>query len=243
MTEKRLDAMVCEVLGVPREYAKEVISSGKCTVGGKIITKPGAKFPIDADIRVDAEKMPYVSRGGQKLAAALEKFDIDIQGQLCLDIGASTGGFTDCMLAHGAKQVIALDNGTGQLSPILAQDTRVISMENTDIRTVNTADLPFAPQFISCDVSFISLEKIIPSIAGLSPPNCRAVFLLKPQFECGRGEINKKGVVKDTKAHDAAVKRVSSCLASHGFAVLDVIQSPITGQNGNIEYLIYAHKE
>jgi len=242
MTEKRLDIMVSNTLDVSRKYAKEVISAGKCAVDGKIVTKPGAKFSINADIHVDAEKMPYVSRGGQKLAAALEKFDINLQGQLCLDIGASTGGFTDCMLAHGAKQVIALDNGTGQLSPILAQDARVISMENADIRAISAADLPFAPQFISCDVSFISLEKIIPSIASLSPANCRAVFLLKPQFECGRGEINKKGVVKNIKAHDAAVKRVSLCLANHGFAVIGVTQSPITGQNGNIEYLIYAHK-
>jgi len=240
MTEKRLDVLVCEAMDVPREYAKEVITAGKCAVAGKIVTKPGAKFAVGVDISIDAEKMPYVSRGGLKLAKALEIFDICLEGRQCLDIGASTGGFTHCMLANGAKCVIALDNGTGQLSSQLARDCRVISIEGTDIRAVGIEDLPFTPDFIACDVSFISLEKIIPTIASLLAPGKQAVLLLKPQFECGRGELNKKGVVKNPAARDAAINRVSRCLAAHGLIPRGVIQSPITGQNGNIEYLIHA---
>jgi len=241
MNDIRFDVLVCEHLGVSREYAKELILGGKCMVAGKIIIKPGAKFPSDTEIVINAEKNPYVSRGGLKLAKALDAFQINLNGLLCLDIGASTGGFTDCMLAHGAKKVIALDNGRNQLNPALVEDCRVI-LEEKDIRHTTLQDLPWQPQFITCDVSFISLEKIIPSVSLLLKSGTDAVFLLKPQFECGVKELNKKGVVKSTKAHVYAINHILKCLLDNKLLILGITFSPITGQGGNIEYLIYARK-
>ncbi|MCL2573215.1 MAG: TlyA family RNA methyltransferase [Defluviitaleaceae bacterium] len=240
--EKRLDILVCEHLSVSREYAKEVILSGKCMVNGKVVIKSGVKFSSDCRLEIFAEKLPYVSRGGLKLAHAMKEFDIDIIDKVCIDIGASTGGFTDCMLQHGAKSVIALDNGHGQLAEKLLHDPRVISMENTNIMTVNTDELAFTPEFASVDLSFISLEKVISKVASLLDSQSLIVFLVKPQFECGANALSKKGVVNSLSAHRFAIDKIVRAMLNSRLVICDMDFSPIMGQNGNTEYLFLAEK-
>jgi len=242
MSDVRFDTLVSAIFGLSREQAKQSILEGKCRVDGQIKTKPGAKFSPKSDMKFCGEIIPYVSRGGIKLAHALTIFGIDPSGLNCLDIGASTGGFTDCLLQSGAKSVIALDNGSGQLHPKLTTDSRVISLENSNIRHIKPSDLPFLPEFITCDVSFISLALVIPTVSKLLAPSQSAVLLLKPQFECGPKAVNKQGVIKDHKEIDAAIRRTSECLAANQMPVRGLAQSPICGQNGNVEYLIYAEK-
>ena len=239
---KRLDILVCEQLGVSREYAKEVILSGKCIVSDAVVTKPGTRVSVDCAIEIHAEKLPYVSRGGLKMAHAVKKFDIELAGRLCIDIGASTGGFTDCMLQNGAAEVIALDNGHGQLAEKLLRDPRVISMEDVNILAVNMGELPFVPSFAAIDLSFISLEKVIPKVSQILDARGQAVFLLKPQFECGPRALNKKGVVTSLTAHIAAARKIFTAILNAGMTVQGMDFSPITGQNGNVEYLIFAEK-
>jgi len=240
--QKRLDILVCEHMDVSREYAKEVILSGKCAVNSVIAIKPGARFDEDCAIEIYAEKLPYVSRGGIKMAYAIEKFGLNLAGQLCIDIGASTGGFTDCMLQNGVSAVIALDNGHGQLAEKLLNHHRVISMESTNIMSVDIDELPFMPSFAAIDLSFISLEQVIPKVSRILNISGQAVFLLKPQFECGRKSLNKKGVVTSLAAHIVAVQNIFTAIVSTGMTVCGMEFSPITGQNGNIEYLIFAKK-
>jgi len=240
--ETRLDLLVSRQLCVSREYAKEIILDGKCSVTGVTVLRPGAKFSDGTIVDISADRPEFVSRGGLKLAKALDEFGICLAGLQCLDIGASTGGFTDCMLKRGARSVIALDNGHGQLDRNLLADSRVTSMEGVDIRNVSPADLTFCPDFIACDVSFISLEKIIPSASALFAMNTTGVFLLKPQFECGPGRTNKHGVVTNLSVRTTAIERVSDCFNAYGIDVFGVCESPITGRNGNIEYLIYVTK-
>jgi 23S rRNA (cytidine1920-2'-O)/16S rRNA (cytidine1409-2'-O)-methyltransferase len=237
---KRLDVLVSEILDVSRDYAKQLIVSGKCTVAGKIENKPGAKFALDASITIEAEPLPYVSRGGLKLARAIEVFELDLQGLLCMDIGAATGGFTDCMLQNGAKQVLALENGKGQLHPKLAANPQVISWEETDIRAINPAKMPFAPQFIAADLSFISITLALPTIAQILVNGGKIVILIKPQFEVGPGKVDKKGVIKDPKDRKTAINSVCAKLEELGMAVLGLEESPIKGKNGNTEYLLLA---
>lgn len=239
---KRLDILVCEHMGVSREYAKEIILSGKCTVADMTVTKPGARFDADCVIKICAEKLPYVSRGGVKMAHAINKFEIGLKGRLCIDIGASTGGFTDCMLQHGAATVIALDNGHGQLAEKLRHNPRVVSMEGTNIMTTDAAALPFVPDFAAVDLSFVSLGKVIPKVSLILGVGGQAIFLLKPQFECGPKALNKKGVVTSLAAHIAAVKKIITAIVDAGMVVLAMDFSPITGQNGNVEYLIFVEK-
>ena len=238
----RLDTLVSLKLGASREYAKEMILDGKCFVDGKVATKPGARFSSTADVLVTGEKMPFVSRGGLKLAKALQEFSIDLSDLICLDIGASTGGFTDCMLANGAKCVIALDNGHGQLALSLLRNHRVISMEGRDIRSTTPKDLPHKPDFFACDLSFISLEKVMPAIANLLSLRVQGIFLLKPQFECGPGKVNKRGVVENMTIHSLIIDRIYNALAVNGFDILGICDSPVTGRNGNKEYLIFVEK-
>jgi len=240
--QKRLDILVCEHLSVSREYAKELILSGKCAVAGMISTKPGARFAADCIIDIFAEKLPYVSRGGVKLAHAIEKFGIDLVGRPCIDIGASTGGFTDCMLQRGAAAVIALDNGHGQLAEKLRCDPRVHSMEGVNIMSIDNHELPFVPSFVAIDLSFISLEKVIPKVSQILSKGGQAIFLLKPQFECGQKALNKKGVVTSLAAHISAAEKIFTSIVNVGMMVRAMDFSPITGQNGNIEYLIFAEK-
>ena len=242
MQEKRLDILVCETLGVSREYAKEVISAGKCLIEGRVVTKPGAKFSSDCDIEINAEKLPYVSRGGVKLAHAIKKFDIELKGCHCIDVGASTGGFTDCMLQNGAEVVISLDNGHDQLAEKLRNSPQVISMEGINILAVDADQLPFVPRFAAVDLSFISLVNVIPKVSQLLSPYGQVVFLLKPQFECGTSALSKKGVVRSLSAHVSAINRIVAGIIDCNMRVIDMDFSPITGQNGNTEYLIFAQK-
>ncbi|MCL2169401.1 MAG: TlyA family RNA methyltransferase [Defluviitaleaceae bacterium] len=237
---KRLDALVCAELGVSREYAKQLIVAGKCMVAGKVETKPGAKIPANTPFVVDAAPPQFVSRGGLKLAKAINTFQLNLNDTFCMDIGASTGGFTDCMLQNGARGVFALDNGTSQLHPALLADPRVISLEGTDIRDVSAENLPFEPLFIAADLSFISLKLVIPKIAEILPKSGQAVLLIKPQFEVGRGKACKRGIVKSQSDHIAAIKGIRACLHSHELVSAGLVFSPITGQNGNKEYLIFA---
>jgi len=240
--QKRLDILVCEQLNVSREYAKEIILSGKCAIAGIAVMKPGERFSDDAVIDISAKKLPYVSRGGVKMAHALKKFNINIAGRLCIDIGASTGGFTDCMLQSGAETVIALENGQGQLAEKLQNDPRVISMEGVNVLTVKSSELPFVPDFAAIDLSFISLEKVISKVSSILSEHGQAVFLLKPQFECGPRALNKKGVVTSLAAHIEAVKKIFGAIVDADMTIRNMDFSPITGQNGNVEYLIFAEK-
>ena len=237
---KRLDILVSEILNCPREYAKELITQGKCTVNNKQITKPGAKFNKAGNILIDADPPKYVSRGGLKLAHALKIFQINLQDTMCMDVGASTGGFTDCMLQNGAKCVIAIENGTAQLHKSLMDNPQIMSLENTDIRNIDRADLPFLPQFICADLSFISLTLVIPKLFELLIAGGKMVLLIKPQFEVGKGKVDKHGVAKCPKEHVQALKRVIHALNNHGLCAKSISPSPVQGQAGNIEYLLLA---
>ena len=206
METKRLDKIVAEKAAVSREYAKNLINTGCVSLSDRVLTKPGAMFDDDEDIIVAAAEMKYVGRGGYKLEAALDHFNIDVAGLVCGDIGASTGGFTDCMLQRGASKVYAIDAGTAQLVQKLRDDARVVSMENTNVR--NLFELPEKLDFITIDVSFISVTKIIENVSALIRDGGKVVCLIKPQFEVGRKNLNKKGIVKDNKQRDLAVKTV-----------------------------------
>ncbi|MCL2754043.1 MAG: TlyA family RNA methyltransferase [Defluviitaleaceae bacterium] len=237
---KRLDVLICELFNVSREFAKEVILAGECFVDGKLATRPGAKFSLNSQIVINAKMPRFVSRGGEKMAKAINVFGLDLQGLYCMDIGASTGGFTDCMLQNGAKQVLAVENGVGQLHPKLLTNERVISWENTDIRNIEMAQMPFVPQFAAVDLSFISITNVLPKIAELFADKGKLVILIKPQFEVGRGKIGKRGVVRNKTAHIDMLRNVTRAVNDVGLSVLSLDFSPIKGQNGNIEYLLLA---
>ena len=237
MEVRRLDLILVEQFSISREYAKEVISQGRVSVNGKIISKAGAKIPLNAAIQADINPPEFVSRAGFKLKFALEHFNIELTGLVCLDIGASTGGFTHCMLKNGAKKIIALDNGNGQLHPLLKEDERVISIENTDIRNISLSELPFIPQFITCDVSFISVTKIAYKIDELLPFG-NAIILIKPQFEVGRENLNKSGIAFSKKTHNIIIDKIKETFKSYNLNAVNLIESPIKGKNGNVEYLL-----
>lgn len=238
---KRFDILVMQKFGYSRDYAQDVIAAGFCNANGKVITKPGAKVNINCYI-TSLAPTPYVSRGGFKLAFASKAFGINFHNKDCLDIGASTGGFTHFMLLNQAQRIIALDNGIGQLADILKNEPRVISLENTDIRNITAQSLPFLPNFICCDVSFISLTKIIPVISKLLKYYDTAILLLKPQFECGSSAINKQGIVKQPQKHILAIDNIANVLADNSLNIKNLHFSPIKGKKGNIEYLIYVEK-
>ena len=241
--KERLDVLVVqkEIL-FSRERAKENIISGNIFVDGIMITKCGKKIDVSSDIEFKGEDFPYVSRGGLKLQKAINSFDIDLESKVCLDIGASTGGFTDCMLQHGACRVYSIDVGTNQLDDKLRRDMRVVSMENTNIRYLNVGSIGQLADFASIDVSFISLEKVIPNLLDLLKNDGSVVALLKPQFEVGVGIVNKKGVVKKPSEHVKVIVRVLNFLKGLNVKVINVNYSSIKGPNGNIEYLIYFTK-
>ena len=240
--QTRLDIYLYEQKMVKsRSAAAEMIKSGSISVNGSVITKPSFTVNDGDSVFITGEVLKYVGRGGLKLEKALDFFSIDLSGRTCLDIGASTGGFTDCMLQNGAKLVYAVDVGTDQLDEKLRSDSRVISMEKTDIR--NVGDSIPAVDFISIDVSFISLKLVLPSAkAHLKRGGC-AVALIKPQFEAGKASLNKKGVVRDEKIRNRICSEISDFAASIGFTVGNIIISPITGGDGNTEYLIYLLNE
>jgi 23S rRNA (cytidine1920-2'-O)/16S rRNA (cytidine1409-2'-O)-methyltransferase len=241
--KERLDVLVVKkgILS-SRTRAKENIISGNIFVDGKRTIKYGKKVEISSNIEFKGEDFPYVSRGGLKLEKAIKSFNIDLEAKTCLDIGASTGGFTDCMLSYGARKVYSIDVGTNQLADKLIADSRVVSMENTNIRYLELDDIGELCDFASIDVSFISIQKVIPNILNLLKVDGCVVALLKPQFEVGVGVVNKKGVVKKQGEHVEVIIRVINHLKFLNVRVVNVNYSSIKGPNGNIEYLIYFTK-
>ena len=240
---KRIDALMVSLGVAPsREKAKEMIKSGNVYLNGKVVSKAGL-LASDCDIiEYKGESERYVSRGGLKLEKAVDVFKLDLSGYLCIDIGASTGGFTDCMLQNGAKKVYAVDSGSGQLSPKLKFDHRVIDLEKTNFRYITEKEIPERADFASADVSFISLKYILPALSPLLKDGGSAVCLIKPQFEAGRENVGKKGVVKDPRVHIKVIKNVCSYAVQAGFSVSALDFSPVKGPEGNIEYLVYLKK-
>jgi len=241
--KERLDVIVVK-RGIifSRERAKENIISGNIMVDGIVTTKCGKKVDLSSSIDFIGEDILYVSRGGIKLEKAINLFGIELKAKTCIDIGASTGGFTDCMLQHGAYRVYSIDVGTNQLDDKLRGDPRVVSMEKTNIRYLSVDSIGELADFASIDVSFISLEKVIPNLLNLLKNDGGGVALLKPQFEVGVGKVNKQGVVKKSSEHVEVIIKVVNLLNSLNVKVVNVNYSSIKGPNGNIEYLIYFKK-
>lgn len=241
--KERLDVLlVKQGLAPSREKAKALIMEGKVFVNGQREDKAGTMFPKEAALELKGSALKYVSRGGLKLEKAVGQFHLSLEGKVCMDIGASTGGFTDCMLQNGAKKVYAVDVGYGQFAWKLRQDTRVVCMEKTNIRYVTTEQIGEPIDFASVDVSFISLEKVLPTARDLLKDGGEIVCLIKPQFEAGRGKVGKKGVVKDAAVHEEVVGRIVDFAADCKFTVKELSFSPIKGPEGNIEYLAYLQK-
>lgn len=242
--KERLDILLVDRgIITSRERAKTSIMAGKVFVDGKRVDKAGEKVPVTANIEYKGEKLPYVSRGGLKLEKAMKNFPITLKGKVCMDIGASTGGFTDCMLQNGASKVFSIDVGYGQFAWKLRTDERVVCMERTNIRYVKPEDLGELVDFASIDVSFISLKKIMPATVELLKDNGEVVALIKPQFEAGKEKVGKKGVVRDIEVHKEVVFGIIDYLIEHNLNVLGVSYSPIKGPEGNIEYLVYFTKD
>lgn len=233
----RLDVYLVEAgLSKSRSYAVSLIKGGLVTVDGKTVTKPS--FDVsDESVLVTGEVHPYVGRGGVKLEGALDTFGIDVSGLVAVDIGASTGGFTDCLLKRGAKKVFAVDSGHGQLDESLKNDCRVVDLEGVNAKNLSRGVLPEKCDIAVCDVSFISQTYIIPEIPGVITEDGTFVTLIKPQFECGRVALRKGGIVKDKKYHYEAVKRVAECAAECGLLCCGVCPSPVEGGDGNREFL------
>lgn len=244
MAKIRLDALLVKNgLAQSRERAKAIIMAGQVYIDNQKCDKAGLMVDEDtAKPEVRGETLKYVSRGGLKLEKAMQQFPITLNGKTAMDIGASTGGFTDCMLQNGAKKVFAVDVGYGQFAWKLRQDERVINMERTNIRYVTPEDIGEPIDFASIDVSFISLRLVLPVAKNLLAPDGEIVALIKPQFEAGREQVGKKGVVKDIKVHFEVIQRVLSFARETGFFVAGLSFSPIKGPEGNIEYLVYLKK-
>ena len=240
----RLDMAVLERgLSESRAKAGALIMAGQVYVNGQKATKAGLTVKESDKIEVRGEKMPFVSRGGYKLDKAVKAFHLQLQDCVCMDIGASTGGFSDCMLQNGAKKVYAVDVGYGQLAWKLRTDARVVNMERTTVRYLTTEDIAEQLDFASVDVSFISLKIILPVLFALLREGGEAVCLIKPQFEAGKENVGKKGVVRDPSVHTEVVKTVTQFAFETGFSVLHLSFSPIKGPEGNIEYLMHIKKE
>ncbi|MBP3568817.1 MAG: TlyA family RNA methyltransferase [Lachnospiraceae bacterium] len=243
MAKERLDVLLVKRnLAESREKAKAYIMAGNVFVDGVREDKAGSSFEETVQIEVKGLAMKYVSRGGFKLEKAVEQFGVNLEGKTCMDVGSSTGGFTDCMLQNGAVKVFAIDVGTNQLAWKLRTDERVVSMEKTNIRYVTPEDIGQLVEFVSIDVAFISLSKVLGPVYELMAENAEIVCLIKPQFEAGREKVGKKGVVRDKKVHEEVVIAVTSMAAATGFELLRLDYSPIKGPEGNIEYLLYARK-
>ncbi len=241
--KERLDILlVNRNLAESREKAKAIIMSGNVFVDGQREDKAGSTFADTVTIEVKGNPLKYVSRGGLKLEKAMESYGITLAGKVCMDVGSSTGGFTDCMLQNGAIKVYAVDVGTNQLAWKLRQDERVISMEKTNIRYLTPEQIQEKVAFASIDVSFISLTKVLPAVRQLLIQEGEIVSLIKPQFEAGREKVGKKGVVRDQKVHLEVIELISSFAASIGFTCINLDFSPIKGPEGNIEYLLYLKK-
>jgi 23S rRNA (cytidine1920-2'-O)/16S rRNA (cytidine1409-2'-O)-methyltransferase len=241
---KRLDILLVERgLATSREQARRLIMAGAVIVDEQRVDKPGVFITCAAQLRVkDEARSPYVSRGGYKLEAALRAFHIAVTGVVALDVGASTGGFTDCLLQHGAAKVFAVDVGYGQLAWSLRQDPRVVNLERRNIRTLDLAELIETPSLAVIDASFISLSLIIPKVLTLLTPQGRVIALIKPQFEVGKGKVGKGGVVRETALHTQVVSRLCAEVETWEAEVKGVIESPLRGPKGNREFFLYLQK-
>ena len=239
----RLDLLlVNRQLAPSRQRAKGLIEGGYVTVDGRVITKASQAFDEDCEIDVTGSDIPFVSRGGLKLQKAFDVFSPDVNGLVCADLGASSGGFTDCLLSYGAAYVYAVDAGHDQLVPSLKNDPRVCCMEGVNARYLKADDFDKEIDFVCADLSFISLSMIFPAIACISTQLMRAVCLVKPQFEAGRENVGKKGVVKDRRVHLHVLKNTLMSACAAGFGVRGITYSPVRGPEGNIEYLLYLDK-
>ena len=240
MEKKRIDKFLVEKgLAESREAAKAMILAGSVIVNDQRINKPGDQVDVSHTIRIRGEASPYVSRGGHKIEKALAFFQIDPAEKVVLDIGASTGGFTDCLLQRGAEKIFALDVGYGQLAWSLRQDPRVVPIERTNIRSVSPRDFPNLFDLITIDVSFISLTLVLPVARDLLEPNGAVLALIKPQFEVGKGEVGKKGVVRDPLKHKAVMGKIERFSEEIGFRSMGLVESPLLGPEGNKEFFIY----
>lgn len=240
----RLDILLANKgLAESREKARALIMSGVVYVNGTVIDKSGTKISKDSKIEIKGNQLGYVSRGGLKLSKALEYFEIDVSGMIAADIGASTGGFTDCLLQNSVSKVYSIDVGYGQLAWKLRNDNRVVVMERTNIRYVTPDMLQDKIDFVTIDVSFISLTKVLPVVVGLLGDSGKMICLIKPQFEAGREKVGKKGVVKDPNVHKEVIRKIwDFCIKELNLIVKGLTYSPIKGPEGNIEYLLYIVK-
>lgn len=240
MKRSRLDQLLVERgLAPSRERARALILAGQVTVDGAVVSKAGTAVAFDAAIALTTPDHPYVGRGGLKLAHALDTFHIDVTGREGLDIGASTGGFTDVLLRRGATRVVALDVGHGQLDWKLRNDPRVVVIEGANARYLTLAHLPGRVDIVTIDVSFISLTQVLPQVPPLLRPGADVVALVKPQFEAGREEVGRKGIVRDPEVHDRVVERITRAAADLGLTRAGLTTSPITGAEGNVEFLVH----
>jgi len=250
----RLDQLLVERgLAASRERARSLILAGRVLVREQKIDKPGTSIAVDAPVRLLGNDLRYVSRGGLKLEAALKHWQIDVTGRACLDVGASTGGFTDCLLQHGAAHVTAIDTGFGQIDMKLRNDPRVGLLERTNARLLRPDSLETQNRdrekqdqqktLLVVDVAFISATLVLPAVLAAAPSLVEAVVLVKPQFEAGREHVGKGGIVRDPEAHQLAIDKVAACVRSLGWTVVETIPSPITGVEGNREFLLYARRD
>ena len=243
MSKIRLDQLIFEKgFTESREKAKALIMSGCVFLDGQRADKPGMSVSPDTEPEVHKKELAFVSRGGYKLDKAIRVFGIDPAGKRCIDCGASTGGFTDVLLQHGAEKVYAVDVGYGQLAWTLRNDPRVVNLERTNLRYVTKEQIPDLLDLAVCDVSFISLRLVMPAVAPLLKPDAEIMCLIKPQFEAGRELVGKKGVVRDAAVHEQVIRTVLEFMPSIGFSVQGLDYSPITGPEGNIEFLLYMRK-
>lgn len=242
--KERIDKlMVQRQLAGSRERARALILAGRVLVDDQTIDKVGTQVDPGAEIRLRGEDIPYVSRGGLKLAGALDRFAIEVSGRIAIDVGASTGGFTDCLLQRGAARVFAVDVGYGQLAWALRDDSRVVNLERTNIRYLTADRLDGRPDLAVIDASFISLEKVLPATLALLGPDSDIVALIKPQFEVGKGQVGKRGVVRDPHQHVQVVEKIWQLANRLGCKVVDLCESSILGPKGNKEFLIHLRKE
>lgn len=243
MKKERLDKLLVELgLVQSRERARAMILAGQVVVNDHKVDKPGTQVAVDATLRLKGEDIPFVSRGGLKLDKGLTAFNLDVVGRIAIDVGASTGGFTDCLLQRGAARVIAVDVGYGQLAWKLRSDERVINLERTNIRELQPEDLVVQPDLAVIDASFISLEIVLPATLALLPAGADIIALIKPQFEVGKGEVGKGGVVRDAQQHQRVIEKIQDLALCLNCTVTGVTESPILGPKGNREFLIHLRK-
>ncbi|MCK5825958.1 MAG: TlyA family RNA methyltransferase [Desulfuromusa sp.] len=241
--KERLDKLLVQRgLVMSRERARALILAGKVIVDDHRVDKAGAQVHVDSDIRLKGEDIPYVSRGGMKLEKALREFNVTARDKIAIDVGASTGGFSDCLLQFGAKKVYAIDVGYGQLAWSLREDPRIINLERSNIRHLQSSQLDDIPALAVIDASFISLTKVLPNTLSLLTDDAEVIALIKPQFEVGKGQVGKGGVVKDRSLHDQVVQQICNLVTELNCQVLGITESPILGPKGNREFLIYLQK-